>query len=337
MQKLAIVICYFGSWPRWMHLFMESCRLNPTVDFVLVTDCGACDSSCDNVKRIEMTLASFQELAVERLGIELEIADPYKLSDYKPFYGVLFEEVLRGYDFWAYADLDVIYGDIRSFLTDDVLHRYDVISSRPEFTAGHFTLWRNTPELSRLFEQSKNWRRVLQLPNVCSFGECGKGLQGPLIYGHSWEKVAPMTEVDSIMHVLDRNPDIRVLKTMLCEEQIDLSRRYWDKLSWEMRWDKGKMVDVQTSREVMYFHLQFCKALPSFFVPPWDEVPETYRLTRNGAARVTPDLLVTRLQLLGQRSCFYAKTVFKMSRRFVGRLWERLPVGRSAPVRPAQA
>jgi hypothetical protein len=32
------------------------------------------------------------------------------------------KDYLKGYDFWGFGDLDLVYGDIRAFLTERVFH-----------------------------------------------------------------------------------------------------------------------------------------------------------------------------------------------------------------------
>jgi hypothetical protein len=75
-----------------------------------------------------------------------------KMSDLKPAYGMIFADDLQGFPYWAYTDFDVAWGDIRKFLTDELLHAHDIISSRTDRLCGHFTLFRNTPEYNRTYE-----------------------------------------------------------------------------------------------------------------------------------------------------------------------------------------
>ena len=44
------------------------------------------------------------------------VNSPYKLCDYKPVYGLIFDEDLQDYDFWGHCDVDLIFGDIRKFI-----------------------------------------------------------------------------------------------------------------------------------------------------------------------------------------------------------------------------
>jgi hypothetical protein len=38
----------------------------------------------------------------------MEIRNPYKICDWKPFYGHIFREYLVAYDFWGHCDMDII-------------------------------------------------------------------------------------------------------------------------------------------------------------------------------------------------------------------------------------
>ena len=39
---------------------------------------------------------------------------PYKLCEFKPMFGVLFADVVEGFDFWGHIDNDAILGDVLS-------------------------------------------------------------------------------------------------------------------------------------------------------------------------------------------------------------------------------
>ena len=49
------------------------------------------------------------------------------------------------YDFWGFGDMDVVLGDIRKFITDDVLSKNDVIGH-----AGHMQIFKNCKEINEL-------------------------------------------------------------------------------------------------------------------------------------------------------------------------------------------
>ena len=93
---------------------------------------------------------------------------PYKLCDYKPAYGEALQSLLSEYDFWGYCDCDLILGDLRKFLTEDILQTNDKL-----FTRGHMTLFRNTPEVNAFYRTQtvKPLREVYTSGRSFSFDE----------------------------------------------------------------------------------------------------------------------------------------------------------------------
>lgn len=92
------------------------------------------------------------------------IPQSYKLCDFRVAYGEIFSTLLIGYDFWGHCDNDLIFGDIREFITDDILEKNDRILSR-----GHFSLYRNTPGVNAVYKKtSPDYRTVFTSPkNFC--------------------------------------------------------------------------------------------------------------------------------------------------------------------------
>lgn len=163
-QWLVMLMPYFGQWPEWMNFFVESCKWNPSVRWRFYTDCGEPENKADNIDYIHMSLDEYAALVRERLGIEFRPDAAYKLCDLKPCLGYIHEREVAGFRFIGYGDIDVIYGDIRSFYTDDVLARFDVISTHPERMSGHFAMLRNTPDLRRAYSHITNYESLLEQP-----------------------------------------------------------------------------------------------------------------------------------------------------------------------------
>lgn len=67
------------------------------------------------------------------LGMQVWLEKPYKLCDFRPLYGEIFSNYVDGYDFWGYCDCDLIFGDIRKFLTEELLSTKDYLLGM-----GHF-------------------------------------------------------------------------------------------------------------------------------------------------------------------------------------------------------
>lgn len=161
---IRILIPYFGAWPPWMGFFLESCRTNPSIDWLLLGDCDPLDADLPPNVRVEpMGLEAFLQLASERLGIEIGWHEPYKLCDLRLGLGEICREHLSGYDFFGWGDLDVVYGDLRRFLTSDVLE-HDIVSFCADHLSGHLCLLRNDPRVVACYRDFEGWREKMEDP-----------------------------------------------------------------------------------------------------------------------------------------------------------------------------
>ena len=170
MKSIVILIDYFGCWPKWFPLFMASCEHNPTVNWVIRTDCPLPDKVPQNVKFIEVSYADFINHVSEKLDIRFDPMESYKLCDLRPAYGDLHYPDIRDFDFYGFGDLDVIYGNIRKFYTDDVLS-FDVISTHEGMLSGHFSLFKNTETLRKAYLKIPRWKLYMEHPMPTRFDE----------------------------------------------------------------------------------------------------------------------------------------------------------------------
>jgi len=134
-----------------MPAFLLSCRHNPDVQWVIYTDIDVDAGRTPNVAFRPMTLAEINARASDILHTKTDVRGR-KLADLKITYGVLFADDLARYEFWSPSDLDIVWGQIRRFMTDELLSAHDILSSRRKRLSGHFTLYRNTPRINRTFE-----------------------------------------------------------------------------------------------------------------------------------------------------------------------------------------
>jgi hypothetical protein len=111
-------------------------------------------------------------LASDKLGFTINLEYPYKLCDFKPAYGFIFSDILKEYHFWGHSDIDMVYGNIRNFMTEELLKEYDVVSSRHDFITGAFCLYRNVDLTNTLFMQSRDFKTVFSSPEHFCFDEC---------------------------------------------------------------------------------------------------------------------------------------------------------------------
>ena len=144
MQKIAVISCWFGPYPNYFGLWIKSVAWNPTIDFYIVGNTPLPPGSPANLHHLPMTLEGLQDLIRKRLDCPSAVLpNPYKCCDYKPMYGLILGPELNGYDFWGHCDLDLVFGNLRAFLTEERLGIYDKF-----YPNGHLSVYRNTPEVN---------------------------------------------------------------------------------------------------------------------------------------------------------------------------------------------
>jgi hypothetical protein len=171
MLKKLMIRAWSGPLPPWV----ESWRLNTAAlkpygwDFVIVNN-----------------LAPVIELARTRLNLNLTIPPgTRKAGDLDPILGWLLQDMIKTYDFWGHCALDAVYGRVDRFLTDQVLAELDVFGNDPQSINGAFSVYRNCPEVNRLFSRVGangpvtdhrgltfgGWRELLEDPEVTGWDE----------------------------------------------------------------------------------------------------------------------------------------------------------------------
>lgn len=171
--KIALIIPYFGNLPNYFRLWLKSCELNPSIDWFLITDNRFDYELPRNIKHTQTTFAEFKSRIQSEFDFTISLDRPYKLCDYKPVYGQLFETELEGYDFWGHCDMDLIWGNIRKFLTSELLQSFDRY-----FVHGHLAIYRNTPEVNRWYKTlapvgDLNYKRIFTDDQSYCFDEFG--------------------------------------------------------------------------------------------------------------------------------------------------------------------
>jgi hypothetical protein len=161
-EWLIMLMPYFGHWPEWMNLFIESCKWNPDVRWRFFTDCGEPENKAANVDYVHLRFEDYKALVRNRLRIDFDPSDPYKLCDLKPSYGYIHARDIAGYRFFGYGDIDLVYGKISDFYTGEVLARSSVLSIRHDMFAAHFAILRNTAGLRRAYKRIPGYRQALE-------------------------------------------------------------------------------------------------------------------------------------------------------------------------------
>lgn len=261
---MGILICYYGAFPWYFRFFLQSCATNPDIDFIFITDIPVPGKLPPNVKLAPYSLADIRDAAAQALSFPVSLNDPYKLCDFRPAYGLLFEDLLKEYDFWGYGDIDVIYGKIRHIITDEVLQQYDIISARKEYLSGFFALYRNNEKIRHLFRESRDYQKVFQDPAHYCFDETNwywsEVMDGKSIFQLN-------QHIQSMTYVVKKgalNGSVRLYAKTLVEERC----------SELLKWDNGSL--WRGHEEVILYHLIQFKGLSFRHVPRWEAMPARF-------------------------------------------------------------
>ncbi len=171
MEKIILIVPYFGRFHNYFPFFLESCRNNPSINWLIVTNDHTAYSYPSNVKVIYTTFRDLKDQIQGLFPFGISLENPYKLCDYKPAYGIIFEKEISGYDFWGYCDVDIIFGNIRKFFTPSVLSCKEKILSR-----GHLSLYRNNERMNQFFKTSTDglYKKVYTDNRGYAFDEWGE-------------------------------------------------------------------------------------------------------------------------------------------------------------------
>jgi hypothetical protein len=153
-----------------MPFFVASCRANPTVTWWLPSDAGDLPAAAPNVRVLPTTLADYAARIGGAIGLRLGAVTPYKLCDLKPTLGLVHADELQGVDHYGFCDLDVVFGDIRRFYTDEVLD-HDVVSTHADRISAHLAVFRNVAAVRASFRRVRGWRAAMTDPRHLGFDE----------------------------------------------------------------------------------------------------------------------------------------------------------------------
>ena len=116
MKSIVVIFPYFGKLPPQYDIWRASAIRNPSVDFMFFTDAEI--APYKNIIVHKMRFEDFRLIVQKAFDFQIILDRPYKLCEYKPAYGYILKDYIKQYDFWGFGDLDLVYGNIRTFITD---------------------------------------------------------------------------------------------------------------------------------------------------------------------------------------------------------------------------
>lgn len=166
------------------------------------------------------------------------------------------------------GDIDVIYGNIRCFITPKILEAHDIITVRHDFLVGYFTIYRNSKKMNELFKQSQDYKMVFTSKDHFCFDECNFAFW-KLDHDISFDDVADTCEIESMTHIVRR-----------LQREMKI-RAYFDTHAIEgvygkLIWDNGKLI-FKSQFEVLLYHLIILKKIFKKTYPK--SIPNKFRIS----------------------------------------------------------
>lgn len=236
MKTIVVIVPYFGKLPSFYPMWEKSVLYNDSIDFVLLTD-DLSVSSKENLKVIQISFDDYRKHIQSKFPFDINLKKPYKLCDFKPAIGHCFPEIIKNYDFWGYCDLDLTFGDIRKFITNQILCDFDKI-----FITAHFSLFRNTPKMVSLFMDNGefpeyNYQEAFTATQSCYFDEF-RGMEIKCLRNN--------IKVYSCEMIADYNPSKALFFNQHSQQVV-------------LIWKEGKLYEVEKNgrtTELLYAHYQ---------------------------------------------------------------------------------
>lgn len=170
-KKLVLIVPYFGVLPSWFDLWLTSAKFNREIDFLLFTDCNI--ESSNNITVMKMTFSNFVLMCQSKFEFKISLESPYKICDFRPAFGLIFDDYIKKYSHWGHCDTDLIFGDLSNFIDLDFMDEYGRI-----YTRGHLSIFKNNAEINVFFKSNIcrsfiDYRKVFNTNYPCHFDEHG--------------------------------------------------------------------------------------------------------------------------------------------------------------------
>lgn len=268
MYKIRLISCYFGELQSEFYLWLNSCRYNKSIDFLFVTDQEISTDICPpNVKIMVTTLKNIKDKADMIFNFNVELNTPYKLCDYKVAYGLIFHKELEQYDFWGYCDSDMVLGNIRKYITDEILAKYDKI-----LPLGHLSIYRNTDEINRRFMRCPDimdYHEVFTSPKIFQFDET------PGIYtmykNQNWKMLEYIPFLDIVAGYNERLTKYVYAKRMYGVQVQNHTQQVFCFANGQILEKYRINKNVQREKEYIYIH-----SSKRHYKCPYNEIPKQY-------------------------------------------------------------
>ncbi len=274
MKKIVFICPYFGKLPsEHMELWLQSCSMNSTINWLIFTNDRTKYNYPKNVEVIYTSLNALKKQIQSKFDFTIFLDNAYKLCDYKPTYGYIFSDYIKKYDFWGYCDMsDSIFGDIRKFITDDLLNKYDKIGF-----LGHLTLYKNSKKVNKRFmlgtKSGISYKEILSSNKNMAFDELNSYSINTIYNENGFD----FYRIDNYYY--DVSPLSFPFRRSFYDENY--RHEYFKRIPTIFNWNNGKLFALTLDKnkivktELLYVHFQkrkmkkeFQKCEKSYFIIP---------------------------------------------------------------------
>jgi hypothetical protein len=168
-MKIIITNLYFGKCPGYFDLFLRSCAMNPTIDFLFLVDFEVPFDLPSNIRFIKISFEEIRSRFQGGFDFPIALESPYKLTDFQPAYGELLADYFEGYDWWGHCDFDMLFGDLNQVI--DVVRQAQYVKI---FRRGHLTLYKNSADINSVYKMGiapLNYRDIFSSDKFFNFDE----------------------------------------------------------------------------------------------------------------------------------------------------------------------
>jgi len=310
--NICVISVWFGRLPSYLPYFIKTCTANTSIHWLLISDQPIPSPSSENIRVMGMSKISFTGLASKRFGFDVTIEDPYKVCDFKPLFGKIFEDQLKPYKYWGYCDLDIVFGDISKHIQPLLVKNPDVVSFYPNFLSGPFCLYKNTQTVNKLFMDCPTHQSILQDPCHRAFDEnipwnirhvsklfyrvryvLKLVFMGPryhfripeIRYNFQWyaKKLIshkyPTQDMTEVVHKANSKKIIKaVFKDLIKSDRMYMRQR---RTNWKLLWQDNKLIDSKNNKDIFAYHFVESKNRPSFDINPCIDKIKRFSITEN--------------------------------------------------------
>ena len=314
--KTLIICTWLGSWPTFLPFFSRTASRNQKISWLIITDQSKPSYLPDNIFHQEYSLNDLNSLFSKKLGFPVQISKSRKLCDFKPAYGLIFNEFLRKYDYWGYCDLDLIFGDLETALSQPIGKGTDIISFYKDFLSGPLCIYKNTDRIKHLFKEIPDYEKILRDPRHYALDEnnntrtlentvhstlgrrikyLGKSFFNLSLFRHSLEETRYRYQWFLKKQVCQLHPPYDMTDLIWRKfAEGNLSVSFHDYLSsdrtyqragkknWKISWKNGKLIGFNNSKEIPAFHFVDLKNRMDDLKIELKNIPDDFNLNSEG-------------------------------------------------------